>query len=287
MGDPSTAATLQPFFLDVPGGRRFAVQHRPAAGAQVRGHVLVAAPFNEEMNRCRSMLTLQALAFARLGFGTLLIDLHGTGDSDGDYRDGRWSGWLDDLRHAQAWLGAQPGGCRGLLGVRLGAMLASELHAAAGRDEMALMLWQPVTDGKLHMNQFMRLRIAARLDQPNLPKETTATMRAELAAGRTVEISGYEIHPELVAAVDAARLSERVPAAKAPVLWLEHVSSDNPEAPLPAQNTLKAWSEAGCSATLQTFVGPQFWHVHERVVNGAVIDATSAWFQAHVASRSA
>jgi hypothetical protein len=135
------------------------------------------------------------------------------------------------------------------------------------------------------MNQFMRLRIAARLDQPNLPKESTASMRAQLAGGSNLEVSGYEIHPELVVAIDAARLAERVPAAEAPVLWLEHVNADNPEASVPSQNTLAAWSAAGCSASLQTFAGPQFWHVHERVVNAEIIAKTTDWFTTKVAGR--
>ena len=280
MAVPSAGATLQPFFLDTPGGRRFAVHHRPPPGAPWRGHVLCAAPFNEEMNRCRSMVTLQALEWARLGFGTLVLDLQGTGDSEGHYGDGRWSGWLDDLRAGQRWLAAQPGGCRGLMGIRLGAMLAAELHAELADADVALMLWQPVVDGKLHMNQFMRLRIAAKLDQPQAEKETTASMRALLAAGGTLEISGYELHAELVRAIDAARLAQRIPAAGSPLLWLEHVSADNPEASLPSANTIAAWAAAGRECTLKTFVGAQFWQVHERVVNAAVIEATSGWFAA-------
>lgn len=285
MGVASAGATLQPFFLDASSGRLFAVHHRPADPSQWRGNVLCVAPFNEEMNRCRSMITLQALAWATLGFGTLVLDLHGTGDSAGHYRDGRWPIWLDNLRAAHGWLQQQPGGCRALLGIRLGTMLAAEFHSSLASPKVALMLWQPVVDGKLHMNQFMRLRIAARLDQPNLPKESTASMRAELAGGRTLEVSGYEIHPELVASIDAARLAEQVPVSGALVLWIEHVSSDNPEASLPSRNALAAWSAAGCNATLQTFTGPQFWQVHERVVNDQIIARTTDWFAANVAGR--
>ena len=117
---------VQPFFLDTPRGPMFAVHRQPADAAALRGHVLVVAGFNEEMNRCRSMLTLLAEHLAALGFGTLVIDLHGTGDSAGGYVDGRWEAWRDDIALARAWLDARPGGCVALLGVRLGAMLAAE-----------------------------------------------------------------------------------------------------------------------------------------------------------------
>lgn len=287
MAPAGSGATLHPFFIETPTGRRFAVHHRPVDPGACRGHVLVVPGFNEELNRCRSMVTLQALAFARQGFGTLVVDLHGTGDSDGDYRDGRWDIWLDDLRAARRWIESQPGSCRGVLGIRLGAMLATRLHAEWATDRIGLALWQPVVDGKLHMNQFLRLRIAARLDQPNLPKETTASMRAELAEGRTIEISGYELHPDLIAAVDAERLIDHLPASGAPVVWLEHVTADNPEAAPPSQKVLQAWAAERREARLQTFTGPQFWHVHERVVNDAVIELTTSWFAQHLAEAAA
>ena len=79
----ATATMPTPFFLEVSGRRLFAVHHPPVDGRRVLGHVLCVPPFNEEMNRCRSMITLQARALALLGIGTLLLDLHGTGDSAG------------------------------------------------------------------------------------------------------------------------------------------------------------------------------------------------------------
>jgi exosortase A-associated hydrolase 2 len=271
---------LHPFFLDADTGPLYAVHHHPANPAAWRGNVLCVPAFNEEMNRCRSMITLQAAALARLGFGTLVIDLHGTGDSAGHYRDGRWSIWLDNLRAAHRWLGQQRGGCAALLGVRLGALLATELHAALGEPAVALLLWQPVVDGKIHMNQFMRLRIAAQLDRPNLPKETTASMRAALQADGTLEVSGYEVHRDLVAAIDSAHLSSCMPAAGAAVLWLEHVTAGAPEIPLPSRKVAQAWSEAGRPVTMQTYPGAQFWQVHERVVTPSIIEQTSAWLAA-------
>src|SRR2546426_10091814 len=93
-------ATLAPFFLNAPSGRLLAVHHRPAELSSIRGHLLCILPFNEEMNRCRSMITLQAKAFSLLGIGTLVLDLHGTGDSEGNYVDARWEIWLEDIRAA-------------------------------------------------------------------------------------------------------------------------------------------------------------------------------------------
>lgn len=278
--ETATDAVPHPFFLEAPSGRLYAVHHRPTDRAQWRGHVLCVPPFNEEMNRCRSMITLQALALARIGFGTLVVDLHGTGDSAGHYRDARWNIWLEDLRTAYDWLHHQPGGCAGLLGIRLGAILGAQLHAQLATNALALMLWQPVVDGKIHMNQFMRLRIAAQMDRPHLPKETTASMRASLASGNTLEVSGYEVHPELVQSIDASRMTEHAPAAGSEILWLEHAGADTPEVPAASQKAAAEWSAASCLVALQTYSGPQFWQVHERVVTPSIIEQTTAWFGA-------
>lgn len=279
MSGPRGAADVvaEPFFMDAPAGRVFAVHHRPRDPANIRGHVLCVPPFNEEMNRSRSMMSLQAKALAALGLGTLVIDLHGTGDSEGDYRDARWDGWLDDLRAAKRWLSAQAGGLRAILGVRLGAILAAQIHAEMDASGVALVLWQPVLDGKVHLTQFFRVRMAAQLDRPELAKETTASMRQQLQLGQTVEVAGYEIHPELAKAMDGARMMDHKLAAGASVLWLENASQDQAEMSPASKSALLAWEAAGVQADADTYLGPAFWQVHERVIAPALIERTSSW----------
>ena len=243
----------------------------------VRGQVLCVAPFNEEMNRCRSMATLLACTLASQGWGTLLVDLHGTGDSAGDYEEARWDHWLADLQAAAQWLDGQPGGCRVLWGIRLGAILAAQLHARRADAGCALVLWQPVLDGKLHLTQFLRVKIAAAMDLVNQPKLTTAGMRADFAAGRTVEVAGYALHPALADALDAARLADHALPTGARVLWLEQGHGDNPELPPVSRSLLERWPGEGRLITTLLFAGPAFWQVHERAVAPGIIEYTSAW----------
>lgn len=266
-----------PFFLDTPAGRIFAIHHQPAPGQPVRGHVLLAPPFNEEMNRCRSMVTLQAQALASIGYGTLVPDLLGTGDSEGEHVDGRWSAWLDNLAAAKAWLDSQPGGCQVLWGIRLGAALAVQLHAQLADGRIGLLLWQPVADGKTHLTQFFRVRIAAAMDRPDLPKETASSMRASLAAGMPVEVAGYALHPELTAAIDDVRLAGLVPAAGARLLWLENTTAERPDLTPATQTLLARWPGPACQVSAQGFHGPAFWQMHERVVAPAVIEQSTTW----------
>ena len=281
MTSAGAQTVCRPFFMETAAGRLFAIQHLPPAGMAVRGHVLCALPFNEEMNRSRSMVTLLAQSLAAIGIGTLVVDLLGTGDSQGDYVDARWDIWLDNLASAQAWLQSQAGGCVALWGIRLGAILAAELHARAANPRVALLLWQPVVEGKVHLNQFMRVKIAAQMDRVELPKLTTAAMRQQWLAGQSVEIVGYEIHPELALAIEAASLvSHRVAEATA-VLWLEQASNESGELSIASRKALQTWPGEGVRLTTEQFDGPPFWQVHERALAPDAVTRSRRWLDVH------
>ena len=76
------------FFLPAAHGeQRLCLFHAPAGVA--RSKVLYLHPFAEEMNKCRPMLALTARQLAARGVQVLAVDLHGTGDSSGEFRDAR------------------------------------------------------------------------------------------------------------------------------------------------------------------------------------------------------
>jgi exosortase A-associated hydrolase 2 len=278
-----------PYFIDGPTGKLFAVHHAPQQTDRTTGHVLVAPPFNEEMNRCRAMLTMLARGLSEIGLGLLVLDPSGTGDSHGEHVDARWSDWLADLEAGRRWLDAQPGGCRAVLGIRLGAILAAQLAAESDTADkrLALALWQPVIDGKSHLTQFFRVRIAAQMDRTDLPKETTASMRAQLAAGQPTEVAGYELHPELTRAIDAAALANHRPTAGTPLLWLEN-ALDAEGAITPASRQFLAhWPGPDVAAAVCTFSGPAFWQVHERMLAPDAIVRTLDWCRSWVGAAPA
>lgn len=256
------------------------MRHRPDGDRRPRGQVLVALPFNEEMNRSRSMVTLLADALATIDVATLVVDLYGTGDSDGEYDDARWAHWLDSLRRADAST-ADGGASDIVLGIRLGAVLAAQYAAeratsAAGSPRL-LALWQPVVDGKQHLTQFFRVRIAAEMDRSDLPRLSTAEMRAQLAQGTPVEVAGYAIHPELAAAIDSASLARCEPPKGGRTLWLENKVGDAAELAPAGAAVVRRWREAGVAVDTQHFDGPAFWQVHERMVAPAAIALTRDW----------
>ncbi len=224
------------------------------------------------------MVTIQAQVLAQQGLGTMVIDLYGTGESDGDYVDARWDAWLEDIQCATDWLDGHPGGCVALLGIRLGFPLAV---SAVKNDQTprALVAWQPVVDGKTYFTQFMRMKIAANMDRTDIPKETSGSMRAQLTDGNSIEIAGYEIHPELGYALDNLKLVDLLPPARSKVAWLE--KSGGPESTLsPASgNIIETWKMAGVTADEILFDGPAFWTLHERFLAPDLVSKTSGWLQ--------
>ena len=50
------------------------------------------------------MVSLQAKQFCHKGYAVLIVDLFGTGDSEGDFGDANWEIWQNDMCVALRWL---------------------------------------------------------------------------------------------------------------------------------------------------------------------------------------
>lgn len=231
--------------------------------------MLVAQAFAEEANRCRSMLALQARRWAALGMGVLVLDPFGTGDSAGEFVEADWAGWKADLQLGVAWLRQHGQGCRTVLGVRLGALMATELaHEDPGLDR--LLFWQPALDGKKYFTQFLRIRIAADLQLADRVKSGNE-LRARLADGQSIQVSGYVIGSALGQAIDAARLPADGLAGRS-VDWFD-IAAPAAAAPSPGQRSeIAALEAAGCRVRWQGVEGPAFWQEAERLVAPALVD---------------
>lgn len=267
-------AGAEPFFLGTPRGQRFCVFH-PPAGGHCAGAVLLAPPFGDEMNKSRRMAALQARRLAALGFGVLQVDLEGCGDSDGDLRDVRWSGWKSDLEAGAAWLAARLDAPLYLLGLRMGALLA--LDFARGHAGVAgIVLWQPLASGEAFITQILRLKLAGSMAGPDsATAPSTATLRAALASGDMLEIGGYEITGGLAADFGALDLRALAPAS-CPVRWFEMVADAARPMPPGAARIAEAWRAEGVAVTASPLAGPPFWSTQEITECEALLDSTCA-----------
>ena len=271
MSDNDRDVKFEPFFLDIRSSRLFCI-YFPPLGAP-RGNYLFVPAFAEEMNRSRSMVAMQARALANSGFGVLLMDLSGTGESSGEFGDATWASWKNDVAEGYRWLSSKPGERRGIWGLRLGALLAAQAMSEGLRADHAL-FWQPVVNARAMLTQFLRIKVAASMDL-NIDVPSTDAMRGELAAGRSVEIGGYELHPDLALPLDSASFGDGMGAAGVLVEWLE-VSAVADAALGPASTKIVAALQgSGARVAASVCEGPPFWQLHERTLAPRLIEATT------------
>jgi len=264
-------------FIDLqPGalGRRFAMHHVPRNGP-VLGLAVYVHPFAEEMNKSRRMAALQSAALSEAGWAVLQIDLLGCGDSDGDFGQASWDAWVGDVVQACQWLRRrheleQAPLC--LWGLRSGCLLAAQAAKRLG-GAVTFLFWQPVLNGQVLLQQFLRLKLAADLIG-GTGKQAMDFARQALADGQHVEIAGYSIAPALAQGLARARLEAPPHAGR--VEWFD-VTHRLDQAPPPAADSVAAaWQSAGHTVHRHQVVGPSFWQTTEIEVCHDLIDQSVA-----------
>lgn len=273
---------LHPFFLPSAGGRILCTAYRPDAGFQRGPGLLFLPPFAEELNKSRHVIAGLARRLSAAGITTLLPDLYGTGDSEGDFGDARWTIWRANARDAAAPL--LEWGCEPLIvgGLRLGAGLALELLDDLPALPDALLLWQPVPSGPTALTQFLRLRFAGSLSGGG-KRETMAMLRERLASGERLEVAGYTLSPELYEAIERIDLGALSPPGHVDVKWLEVALGAQGELLPAARKLQEAWAEAGVAATPEGVGGDAFWATQELAHASRLIERTAEWLEARAA----
>jgi exosortase A-associated hydrolase 2 len=260
---------LEARYLATPRWPLFVVEWAPASG-EARGSVLVVPPFAEELNKCRRMIALAGQALAAAGWRVIVPDLGGTGDSGGELACVRVAHWLDDLQAAASAFGP----VTAVLALRLGACLAGSVLAGLP-SVRTLILWQPVVSGQQHLTQFLRLKVAGGALAGH-GRTTVADLRAQLAAGETIEIAGYELAPGLADDIDSLRLAPLAGGVVPAVLWLE-VSASDPPVPGPlAAGFVEQWSALGARVQAEACTGEPFWSTLEVGLSQPLVDLTVA-----------
>jgi len=285
---PGAPDSIEAFLLPGTSGRLFSVFYGPVADTPTVG-VLYVPPFAEEMNKTRRQAALQARRLAAQGYGVLCVDLFGTGDSEGHFRDARWDNWIEDLLTAIRWL-EQRGMQRIILwGVRFGALLTVDLADRLGRGVEPrierIILWQPVFSGKLYVGQFLRLRAAAEMMAGD-GSLNTAELREQLQRGESVEIAGYDLHPDLAAAIERRDLRRMSLPAGVRVDWFEILPDAEKSLPPVARQVADTWAEAGVDVDIKTVVGAPFWSTPEIVVIDELLEKTEHVVCRNVKDRS-
>jgi exosortase A-associated hydrolase 2 len=237
-------------------GQRFRLISEPPDG--IRGTVLWAPAFAEEMNKSRRMCARMARSMAMRGWRVVQKDLLGCGDSSGEFGDASWSAWIDDLaseldqadRQRPAWLWC----------VRAGALFAPNLIAR--RPDLNLLLWQPALSGAQVLQQFLRLHAGARIVRAQQAQGRDATPAQLLRAGHRVEVAGYELTSALTSGLEQARF-DLPDSHRGRVVWLEVSNAPQPTLSPAALDAAQRFRKRGVQVDHEVVAGPPFWHTQE------------------------
>jgi exosortase A-associated hydrolase 2 len=269
------------FFLKAANGQRFCLYHAPA-GTKTKGALIYLHPFAEEMNKSRRVAAMQSRLLAQHGYAVLQIDLHGCGDSSGDFGDATWQSWVKDVMEANAWLRERCDAPLWLWGLRAGCLLATDA-AKQLNSPTNFLFWQPVTAGKLFLQQFLRLKVAGEM-LDGKSKGVMAGLKHSLAGGEAVEIAGYTLSSALASGLEAAELRPvsrpELVSAAAPVpsqvIWFElSTRAEATLAPVSIQR-IEQWQAAGHTVHSAVLPAPTFWQTSEIEEATVLLDATLA-----------
>lgn len=267
-----------PQFIEGGRGRLFAMDYVPDPVRNRREYVIFVPPFAEEMNRSRRMAVLQARRLADLGYGAVVFDLYGTGDSAADFKDARWGIWVDDIGAVVRWLRHKGVEAINLLALRLGALLAMEYARRREAHLNRVVLWQPLISGSAALTQFLRLRLAADMKGRTQDKESTRSLRALLTSGSALEVAGYDLAAELASAVDAALLEELAPDDLPATYWLELSAQEGSQLSPGSVRAVEKLQQRGLDIRTAVVVGEPFWSLQEVTVAPELLDATTEVF---------
>lgn len=253
---------MQALFINGSTGKLFAIYWPPNCETALGKAIIHIPAFAEEINRSRSMVALQARAFAEQGYAVLVLDLFGTGDSAGDFGEATWDIWLQNINAGIDWLKGQHVSSIYLWGLRIGALLAMDFVNRGLHPIERLIAWQPVLKGDTFITQFLRLRVAAAMMDNDAPQEKTSDLKRHILAGQFIEVAGYWLNPNLIKPLIALCADRFNWLAVKDVAIFEVVSSEDSPATLGNTELLTIFQKENINASLTKVIGEAFWANH-------------------------
>lgn len=243
---------------------------RGEAGPLSGLHIIHCPAFGEEMNKSRHLVAAAARRLAHQGACVWVPDVHGTGDSAGEFSAANWDDWLDDLSCCIQKAMECHAGLLVFWGCRLGALAATELAQRYKDQSPALLLWQPVFSGKQFLRQFFRL---ATVSAAAFGDEDTLSPERQLLEGDSTDIAGYRITSS---AYEALVKRTAVPPAQLSCtnLTLLEVSPETEKSLSPKYARWLEDKTESQHCTGLVCAGDLFWASQELGYSPALLDAT-------------
>lgn len=205
-----------PFFFPSGAYELYGVLHQPA---RVTGPGFVFChPLGEEKLWSHRVLVSFARTLANAGCPVLRFDYRGNGDSSGEFAEADVDAILSDVDCAIDTLEAKTGIDEvALLGLRFGGTAAAQI-AERRADVRRLVLWAPIVEGARYMQDLLRINLSTQLAVYREIRADREALVGEFAAGRTVNIEGYEFSPRMYEQIAALKIAGARRAFAGPVL---------------------------------------------------------------------
>jgi pimeloyl-ACP methyl ester carboxylesterase len=185
---------------------------------------VTAHPFAEEQKFSHRVFVNLARDLARRDVATLRFDLSGSGDSYGEERDATVSQWVEEIRAGLELMKTRfPQAKPVLMGLRLGATLAlsaagspapSRAGPQGGRTTPppALVLWEPILDGKKYVDEILRRRMIREMMTTGKKATGKSEARAQLESDGFLDLDATAVGKRMIeemSALDAKQLAAR------------------------------------------------------------------------------
>lgn len=260
--------------------RLFGFQHLPPGPS--KAGMVVCSPLLAEFRRNYRREVTLARALAAKGWAVQRFHYGGNGNSDGDPADVTLATLVEDARRAAARLvEASDVTTLGVIGTRLGALVAATLARSIGAP--ALALWEPTLDASTYFRDAIRARLLRDLREGVVTTGSSEGLMEELRTIGRIDVLGYTIHRALYDSLTGRTLQEAVGPPPRFILLVGMslgVRSAKAHAELAAR-----WRKEGAGVHLSTSPAGETWWLAGSEDEGSgvseevdgVVGVTRAW----------
>ncbi len=263
------------FYFGEDSRRLFGALSRPSGAAHTG--LVICPPFGDEMVCSYARFARWAKELTEAGFAVLRYHAYGTGESDGSGAAFSLEGASNDARTALRRLREHVEVEQaGFFGLRFGAAVAV-LAASSAKPDFAV-LWSPIVNLQQYFRELLRLRLTKELvhQQAAQVKITAKDMIRELEAGRSIDLLGYEVSPDLYRQMSVRpSWPEQPPAAN--VLWVARPPEESR-----AVAVAETWRGRGSQVDLRVLAEPVFWEDFSSALPHQFMDVSFRWMTQRV-----